>query len=86
MDWFDRKILQYVLLWASSGAMYEEDVYPEFGMGVDQLNERFSTIISTLSACTSHLDETDHDLLARARRHQLSGPAKDADPPPTSDV
>lgn len=79
LDWFDRKVLQYVLLWAPSG-MYDEDVYPEFGMGVDQLNERFNAIISTLSGCTSTIDDTDRDLLARARRHQLSGPFTHAGP------
>jgi hypothetical protein len=52
----------------------------------ETLATRFSTIISTLSACTSHLDETDRDLLARARRHQLPGPVKDVDPPPISDT
>jgi hypothetical protein len=51
----------------------------------ETLATRFSTIISTLSACTSHLDETDRDLLARARC-QLSGPVKDVDPPPMSDA
>ena len=73
MDWFDRKVLQYVLLWAQFGGMDDEDVYQEFGMGVDQLNERFNSIISTLSGYTSSIDDTDCDLLASARHHQLSG-------------
>ena len=80
MDWFDRKVLQYVLLWAPFGGMDDEDVYQEFGMGVDQLNERFNSVISTLSGCGSHIDDTDRDLLARARRHQLSGRLKHAGP------
>ena len=61
MDWFDRKVLQYVLLWAPAGGMDDEDVFPEFGMRVDQLNERFNSIISTLSGCSSHIDDTDRD-------------------------
>jgi len=80
MDWFDRKVLQYVLFWAPAGGMEDEDVFPEFGMRVDQLNERFNSIISTLSGCSSHIDDTDRDLLARARRHQLSGRLKHAGP------
>jgi hypothetical protein len=36
-------------------------VFPEFGMRVDQLNERFNSIISTLSGCSSHIDDTDRD-------------------------
>ena len=78
MDWFDRKILQYVLFWAPADGMYEEEVFPEFGMSVDQLNERFNSIVSTLSGCSSNIDATDRELLARARRHQLSGRLKHA--------
>ena len=80
MDWFDRKVLEYVLLWAPCGTMFDEDVFPEFGMRVDQLNERFNAIITTLSARAGELDYLDRDLLARARRHQLSGPAMRQDP------
>ena len=80
MDWFDRKVLHYVLFWAPAGGMDDEDVFPEFGMRVDQLNERFNSIISTLSGCSNNIDDTDRDLLARARRHQLSGRLKHAGP------
>ena len=80
MDWFDRKVLQYVLFWAPAGGMYDEDVFPEFGMRVHQLNERFNSIISTLSSCTSNIDDTDRELVARARHHQLSGGLKPAGP------
>jgi len=73
MDWFDRKVLHYVLFWAPAGGMDDEDVFPEFGMRVDQLNERFNSIISPLSGCSNNIDDGDRDLLARARRHQLSG-------------
>jgi hypothetical protein len=40
--------------------------FPELGMRVDQLNERFNSIISTLSSGSSNIDHTDRDLLARA--------------------
>ena len=39
-----------------------------------------SAIISTLSWWSSHIDDTDRDLLARARCHQLSGRLKHAGP------
>ena len=54
--------------------MYDEDVYPKFGTGVDQLNERFNSIFSTLSGGTNNIDDTDRDLLVSARRHQLFRP------------
>ena len=73
LDWFDRKVLQYVLFWAPFGDMDDEDVFPEFGMRVDQLNERFDSIVSTLSGRSSNFDDGDRDLPARARRLQLSG-------------
>ena len=80
VDWFDRKVLQYVLFWAPAGGMDDEDVFPEFGMRVDQLNERFNSIVSTLRGCSSNIDATDRDLLVRARRHQLSGRLRHAGP------
>ena len=80
MDWFDRKVLHYVLFWAPAGGMDDEDVFPEFGMRVDQLNERFDSIISTLSGRGNNIGDSDRDLLARARRHQLSGRLKHAGP------
>jgi hypothetical protein len=80
MDWFDRKVLHYVLFWAPAGGMDDEDVFPEFGMRVDQLSERFNSIISTLNGCSNKINDSDRDLLARARRHQLSGHLKHAGP------
>ena len=55
-------------------------VFPEFGMRVDQLNERFNSTTARLSGCNSNIDDTDRDLLARARRHQLSRRLKHAGP------
>jgi hypothetical protein len=72
MDWFDRKVLHYVLFWAPAGGMDDEDVFPEFGMRVDQLNERFDSIVSTLSGRSNNIGDSDRDLLARARRHRLA--------------
>jgi hypothetical protein len=87
MDWFDRHILQYVLWWAPSGEMYDEDVFPEFGMGVEQLNERFTRIVAKLASCDDDLDAVDRDLLSRARRHQLFGlTAPEADPQTNDDL
>ena len=63
MDWFDRKVLHYVLFWAPAGGMDDEDVFPEFGMRVDQLNERFDSIISTLSGRGNNIGDSIDALL-----------------------
>ena len=73
MDWFDRKVLLYVLFWASAGGMDDEDVFPEFGMRVDQLNERFNSIVSTMSGCSTKSTPPIVTSCRPARRHQLSG-------------
>ncbi|MCW2688367.1 MAG: hypothetical protein JWR37_3257 [Mycobacterium sp.] len=70
MDWFDRKIVEYVLMWAPYGHLHDEDVFPEFGMGARQLHKRFATIISTLTSRAGDLDDLDRALVARA--HHLS--------------
>ncbi|MDT5171533.1 MAG: hypothetical protein QOD02_4883, partial [Mycobacterium sp.] len=41
MDWFDRRIVEYVLMWAPYGRLPDEDVFPEFGMTGHQLWVRF---------------------------------------------
>jgi hypothetical protein len=72
MEWFERKIVEYVLLWAPYGHLRDEDVFPEFGMSVRQLRARFTTIISRLTARAKDLDVFDQALLVRAR--ELSFP------------
>ena len=66
MDWFDRKVVEYVVLWAPYGPMHDEDVFPEFGMGARQLRTRFDVIVARLTDRAADLDELDRTLMAQA--------------------
>ena len=67
LDWFDLEIVRYVLLWAPHGQMWEEDVYPLFGMTVGQLIDRFHRIIATSVPHLSRLAKSDRELLDKVR-------------------
>jgi hypothetical protein len=67
MDWFERRILQYVVSCAPYNAMCDEDAFPEFGMRVDQLVRRFVEIVTAQREGGAHLAEEDRDLVSRAR-------------------
>jgi ribosome-associated protein len=71
MDWFERRILQYVLAWGPHGSMSDEDTFPEFGMKVTQLNERFARIIAASRDHIDRLDDADRNLITRARSFHL---------------
>ena len=73
MDWFDRKVLQYVLWWAPFGKPPEDDVFPKFGMDTSQLAARFADVVKAINSHERQLDGADADLLARARSHPLAG-------------
>jgi len=47
MDGFDRDILKYMLLWGPHDALYDEDIYPEFGMNVQQFRQRFVHLVAS---------------------------------------
>lgn len=66
MDWFDRRIVEYVLMWAPYGRLLDEDVFPKFGMGALPLWARFAAIVSK-SSRAGDLDDLDRALVARAR-------------------
>jgi RNA polymerase sigma-70 factor, ECF subfamily len=68
LDWFDREIVRYVLLWAPHGEMWNEDVYPRFGMTVEQLVDRFHRIIDTSVPGMGRLAKSDRELLDEARQ------------------
>jgi RNA polymerase sigma-70 factor (ECF subfamily) len=68
LDWFDREIVRYVLLWAPNGEGWGEDVYPTFGMTVEQLLERFHRIIDTSVPRWGRLAKSDRELLDKARQ------------------
>lgn len=64
---FERDILRHMVLWGSHGALYDEDIYPEFGMTVQQFRHRFARIVLSLSE--SPVDDTVRNLLDEARRY-----------------
>ena len=68
LDWFDREIVCYVLLWAPYGEVWDEDVYPMFGMTVDQLVDRFHRIIDLSVLRLGCLANSDRELLDKARQ------------------
>jgi RNA polymerase sigma-70 factor, ECF subfamily len=68
LDWFDREIVHYVLLWAPHGEVWDEDVYPTFGMTVEQLVDRFRRIIATSVPRLGQLARSDRELLDEARQ------------------
>jgi RNA polymerase sigma-70 factor (ECF subfamily) len=68
LDWFDREIVRYVLLWAPHGEMWDEDVYPRFGMTVERLVDRFHRIIDTSVPRLGRLVKSDRELLDNARQ------------------
>ena len=68
LDWFDREIVRYVLLWLPHGEMWDEDVYPMFGMTVEQLVDRFHRIIDASVPGLDRLAKSDRALLDKARQ------------------
>jgi RNA polymerase sigma-70 factor (ECF subfamily) len=68
LDWFDREIVRYVLLWAPEGDVWDEDVYPEFGMTVEQLVHRFHRIIDRSVPGLGRLAKSDRELVDKARQ------------------
>jgi RNA polymerase sigma-70 factor (ECF subfamily) len=68
LDWFDREIVRYVLLWAPHGEGWDEDVYPTFGMTVEQLVDRFHRIIDTSVSLLGSLAKPDRELLDKGRQ------------------
>ena len=55
-----------MLVWAPHGPLYDEDLYPEFGMDVQQFRRRFTQLAPSLESCA--LDGSDRELLEEARR------------------
>jgi hypothetical protein len=67
IDPFDRDILKYMLLWGPHGALDDEDLYPEFGMNVEQFRRRFVHLVTSYALW--RLDPADRALVEGARRY-----------------
>jgi RNA polymerase sigma-70 factor (ECF subfamily) len=68
LDSFDREIVRYVLQWVPHGEMWDEDVYPMFGMTVEQLVDRYHRIIDASVSLLGSLAKPDRELVDKARR------------------
>jgi len=68
LDWFDREVVRYVVLWAPHGEGRDEDVYPMFGMTVEQLVNRFNRIIDISVPRLGRLAKSDRELVDKARQ------------------
>jgi RNA polymerase sigma-70 factor (ECF subfamily) len=66
LDWFEREILRFVLVWAPHGKLWDEDVYPMFGMRAEQLVDRFRSIVAALVPRLDHVAQSGRELLDRA--------------------
>lgn len=68
MDWFDRRVVEFVQAWAPYGGPREEDVFPLFGMSRMRLLRRFDRIVDRL---VRQVDEdpnsVDRELLSHVR-------------------
>ncbi|MBJ7337491.1 hypothetical protein [Mycolicibacterium sp.] len=84
LDRFDRDILKYMLLWAPHGDLFDEDVFPEFGMTVGQFRQRFATLVSTLESW--NVDPEDRGLVEGARRYFRHCQASRNDPVQSDEV
>lgn len=73
MDWFDRRILEHVIVCAPYGGVPEDDVLPRFGLTVDQFRGRVAAIVGEASATL--LTVTDRALLLRVRARLRFGRA-----------
>ena len=66
-DRFDRDVLMHMLLWAPHGALFDEDVFPAFGMSVRQFRRRFVQLVEFYER--ANLDHADRRLVEGARHY-----------------
>lgn len=67
MDRFDRDALVYMLSWDPHGGLCDEDVYPEFGMSVQQFRARFVQLVAYYDV--EGLDPADRALVEDAQHY-----------------
>lgn len=65
---FDRDILTYMLLWDPHGDLEDEDLFPMFGMNVEQFRQRFAELVASYDQLVLH--PADRDLVECARRYR----------------
>jgi hypothetical protein len=65
---FERDVMRHMLLWDPHGPLYDEDIYPAFGLNVRDFHQRFADIVSS-SRVDVCFDDGDRELLDEARRY-----------------
>ncbi|MEE6169532.1 MULTISPECIES: hypothetical protein [unclassified Mycolicibacterium] len=69
LDWFDRKIIEFILAWAPYDGPSDDEAFPEFGMRAVDLKARFVEIIAMQTLLTHVMGSDDRALLQRAQAH-----------------
>ncbi len=76
MDWFDRRIVQYMLRWHPFGGPPEDEVLPRFGMSLPQLRRRFNRIVRRMEIQQESLRSEDVALLSAVNRARVEAAVK----------
>lgn len=71
LDWFDRKIVEFILAWAPYDGPIDDEAFPEFGMSTADLKARFVEIIAMQSLFGPEMGSDDWALLQRAHAYYL---------------
>lgn len=71
LDWFDRKIIEFILAWAPYDGPTDDETFPEFGMSTADLKARFVEIISMQTLLEHVMGSDDRALLQRAQAYFL---------------
>lgn len=71
LDWFDRKIVEFILAWAPYDGPTDDETFPEFGMSTADLKARFVEIMAMQTLFGRVMGGDDRALLQRARAHFL---------------
>ena len=66
LDWYDRKILTFMLEWAPQSEPPREQSYAHFGIDARRVMRRFNAVIEAFSSNEMPLAEADLHLLRRA--------------------
>jgi hypothetical protein len=69
LDWFDRKIIEFILAWAPYDGPTDDETFPEFGMSTEDLEARFVEIIAMQTLLRHVMGSDDRALLQRAQAH-----------------
>ena len=70
LDWYDRRILAFVLNWPSAEELPEGECRNWFGISPRAVMRRFDAVVDVYVSHHVPLDESDLDLISRASRYR----------------